>query len=100
MLAVSLTADAYAVTDRTDSASKPEQIVSFVKTKHDAGWYANQARLWEAQVTLTPDNDDAWINWFHATRYRLMFESEDENFDDAPLAAIAAKVRYRGSPCP
>ena len=93
MLAVSLTADAYAVTDRTDSASKPEQIVSFVKTKHDAAWYSNQARLWEARVTLTPDDDDAWINWFHATRYKLMFESEDENFDDAPLAAIAAKVR-------
>ena len=95
MLAAFLMADAYAATDKTETANKPEQIVSFVKTKHDAGWYANQARLWEAQVTLTPDDDDAWINWFHATRYKLMFESEDESFDfdDAPLAAIAAKVR-------
>ena len=93
MLAAFLMADAYAATDKTETANKPEQIVSFVKTKHDAAWYSNQARLWEAQVTLTPDDDDAWINWFHATRYKLMFESEDENFDDAPLAAIAAKVR-------
>lgn len=93
MLAAFLMADAYAATDKTETASKPEQIVSFVKTKHDAGWYANQARLWEAQVTLMPSDDDAWINWFHATRYKLMFESEDESFDDAPLAAIAAKVR-------
>ena len=93
MLAAFLMADANAATDKTGNASKPEQIVSFVKTRHDAGWYANQARLWEAQVTLTPDNDDAWINWFHATRYRLMFENEDDSIDDAPLAEIAAKVR-------
>ena len=89
MLAVVLTAHAStpAVTD------KPQQIVSFVKTEHDAKWYARQAELWSAQVTLTPDDDDAWINWFHATRYKQMFESEDNDYDEAPLFAIAEKVR-------
>ena len=93
MLAVFLTAYASAKTDKPDSQDKPQQIVSFVKTEHDAAWYARQAELWKAQVTLTPDNDDAWINLFHATRYKLMFESEDGDYDDAPLIEIAEKAR-------
>ncbi|MCQ2127340.1 MAG: hypothetical protein MJZ06_07900 [Bacteroidaceae bacterium] len=72
---------------------KPERIVTFLKTEHDARWYAHQATLWENEVNQNPENDDAWYFWFTATRYRLMHETEDmQGYDDEPLKAIAYRL--------
>ena len=64
-------------TAKTASADKPQKIITFVKEEHDTQWYARQAKLWEAEVNKNPQNDDAWLNWFTATRYRIMFEAQD-----------------------
>lgn len=73
---------------------KPERIVTFVKTEHDSKWYAHQADLWEKEVKRNPENDDAWIFWFAATRYKLMFQASEKGdanteFDETPLKDIA-----------
>ncbi|MCQ2072848.1 MAG: hypothetical protein MJY96_06975 [Bacteroidaceae bacterium] len=72
---------------------KPERIVTFVKEMHNAAWYAHQADLWEKEVNRNPENDDAWYFWFTATRYRQMFESETNDWDEAPLVAIKSRVQ-------
>ncbi|MBO7437892.1 MAG: hypothetical protein J6T97_08790 [Bacteroidaceae bacterium] len=59
------------------SADKPEKIVTFVKTEYSADWYAKQAKLWEAEVKKNPNNDDAWLNWYRATRYEIMHAAWD-----------------------
>ena len=60
------------------AADKPEKIVTFTKTEYSTDWYAKQAKLWEAEIKKDPNNDDAWLNCFRATRYKLMFQAEDD----------------------
>ena len=101
LMAVFATADAQ--TAKNESADKPEKIVTFVKTEHSTDWYAKQAKLWEAEVKKDPNNDDAWINWYRATRYKIMFEANDANSkndnnhdyidgDYSPLKDIAVRL--------
>ena len=80
---------------------KPVPIESFIKTRHTADWYAHQAVLWEQQVNRKPNDDDAWIDWFLATRFRIMFETQEshngrgirqEDLDFTPLKNIAARL--------
>ena len=71
---------------------KPEKIVTFIKTQHDAEWYARQATLWEKEVKKNPDNDDAWYYWFTATRYYHMFKESDEDVCDKALTDIAYRL--------
>jgi len=66
-----------AQTAKTVSADKPEKIVTFVKEEYTTQWYIRQAKLWEAEVKKNPNNDDAWLNWFTATRYSILFEAQD-----------------------
>ena len=82
------------------SADKPEKIVTFVKTEHSTDWYAKQAKLWEAEVKKNPNNDDAWLNWFRATRYHIMHAAWDAANDSkghpvedySPLKKIAERL--------
>ena len=79
---------------------KPERIVSYIKTEHDSKWYAHQADLWEKEVRHNSENDDAWIFWFAATRYKLIFQaSEQDNanneFDETPLKDIAYRLHRK-----
>jgi len=89
MLLIALLVSAYA-SAQTD---RPERIVTFLKTSHDAAWYARQSSLWEQEIQKNPDNDDAWYFWFTATRYRLMHENDNmQEYDDTPLKAIAYRL--------
>ena len=69
----------------------PQPIESFVKIEYEPEWYATQAELWHKVALNDPSNDDAWINWFRATRYNMILS--DDKVDDAKLADIAQTVR-------
>ena len=69
----------------------PQPIESFVKIEYEPEWYATQAELWHKVALNDPSNDDAWINWFRATRYNMILS--DDKDDDAKLADIAQTVR-------
>ena len=75
LITVFATADAQ--TAKNVSADKPEKIVTFVKTEYSTDWYAKQAKLWEAEIKKDPNNDDAWLNCFRATRYKIMYAAID-----------------------
>lgn len=83
---------ATAIVSAQTRKDKPEKIVSFIKTEHDAQWYAHQASLWEKEVQKDPRNDDAWYYWFTATRYKLIYEFADDDAFDKALSDIARKV--------
>ena len=98
VLAVALATVIASAQTRSD---KPEKIVTFVKEEHNTEWYARQAKLWEAEVKKNPDNDDAWLNWFTATRYRIIYEAQDAykagktkmiEEDFSPLKEFAARL--------
>ena len=71
----------------------PQPIESFVKVEYEPDWYATQAELWHKEALKNPSNDDAWINWFRATRYNMILSDGFDDVDDAKLAEIAQTVR-------
>ena len=71
----------------------PQPIESFVKVEYEPDWYAIQAELWHKEALKNPSNDDAWINWFRATRYNMIMSDGFDNIDDVKLAEIAQTVR-------
>lgn len=88
-----LTADAAERKMAVADDATPQPIVSFTKEQHPAEWYAIQERLWRAEVNRTPADDEAWINLWHATRYRMMFADEQEDRD--ALLALADEVHAK-----
>ena len=88
-----LTADAAERKMAVADDATPQPVVSFVKEQHPAEWYAIQERLWRAEVNRTPADDEAWINLWHATRYRMMFVEEQEDKD--VLLALADEVHTK-----
>lgn len=50
----------FAPVETSAQTERPEEIVSFVRTEHDAAWYRHQADLWENEVRKDPNYDDAW----------------------------------------
>ena len=71
----------------------PQPIESFVKIEYEPDWYANQAELWHKEALKNPSNDDAWINWFRATRYNMILSDGFDNVDDSKLSEITQTVR-------
>ena len=71
----------------------PQPIESFVKVEYEPDWYATQAELWHKEALRNPSNDDAWINWFRATRYNMILSDGFDDVDDAKLAEIAQTVK-------
>ena len=69
----------------------PQKIVTFVKVKHTPEWYVQQAKLWRAVTEREPQNEEAWINLYHATRYSIGFN--DGNEDYSPLTAVWQDMR-------
>ena len=82
LAAVTLMAGASA----TSEASIPEQedntpqpIISIIKQEHKPVWYIRQAALWKAETERNPRNDDAWLNYYHATRYAYWGDAEEQD---------------------
>ena len=71
----------------------PQPIESFVKVEYEPDWYATQAELWHKEALRNPSNNDAWINWFRATRYNMILSDGFDDVDDAKLAEIAQTVK-------
>ena len=49
-----------------------------VKVKHNAEWYKTQERLWKAEIDKSPQNEEAWWNYYKAVRYQSWFDESTE----------------------
>lgn len=82
--------------DRTPADDNtPQPIITIVKQEHSPEWYARQATLWKAETERHPQDDNAWINYYHATRYSLWDAGGQQDIDNFNrlLDAIVDNVR-------
>jgi hypothetical protein len=86
-MAVVTVAEAAAIQQADET--KPQRIVTFVKEEHTPEWYAQQAKLWRRVTEREPKNEEAWMELYQASRYRIMFTDEDYS----PLADIWRAMR-------
>jgi hypothetical protein len=56
---------------------KPEKIYSFVKVVKTPEWYDQQIKLWKMEIDKNKKNADAWLNYYRASRNRLICEATD-----------------------
>ena len=56
----------------------PQKVETPVKVKHSAEWYKAQERLWKAEIDKSPQNEEAWWNYYKAVRYQSWFDESTE----------------------
>ncbi|PLW92582.1 MAG: hypothetical protein C0592_10035 [Marinilabiliales bacterium] len=57
-------------------AQKPQKIVSFAIEDHDCDWYTTQTDLWGKEIAKDSLNADAWMNYYLASRYKVIHCTE------------------------
>lgn len=70
---------------------EPQYIRSFAIERHDVAWYENQILAWKQRVIANPQDEEAWLNYFKATRYSEM-ESGNNNLPRAQAVAREMKM--------
>lgn len=45
-----------------------QTVYSIIKQQQSTEWYETQAKLWKQELTSTPSNADAWLNYYTANR--------------------------------
>lgn len=67
-------------------AQKPETIYSFATELKPVSWYAEQSKLWKAEVDKDPNNAYAWYNYYRATRNRIRLDTSDHRPHEQKVA--------------
>lgn len=73
-------------------AQEAEPIESFIRTDHDAEWYARQRAAWQQKVDENPQDQWAWRNLFRATNYHEMFTTGPSDPDHSPSAQCIRRM--------
>ena len=73
-------------------AQEAEPIESFIRTDHDAEWYARQRAAWQQKVDENPQDQWAWRNLFRATNYHEMFTTGCGDEETSPSADIIRRM--------
>ena len=77
--------------------TEPVTIESPLVTEKDFVWYTNQKEAWKAETQRHPQDETAWLNYYHAARYMLWFDVNDTSARQAVRemqAAIPDKYTY------
>lgn len=56
---------------------KAVKVESPIVTEKDFVWYVEQKNAWQEATRKRPDDERAWLNYYHAARYMLWFQPED-----------------------
>lgn len=49
--------------------TNPEKVYRYCYVVKTKAWYQQQERLWNQELQVNPQNEDAWYNYFFAARY-------------------------------
>lgn len=52
-------------------AQKPEEIISPIRIEYDSLYYARQAQVWKEEIQKNNQNEEAWENYYKASKYQL-----------------------------
>lgn len=53
------------------------RVESPIVTEKDFVWYVEQKNAWKEASQRNPQDETAWLNYYHAARYMLWFQPED-----------------------
>lgn len=67
-------------------AQKAEKIYSITKIQKDYTYYSQQAALWKTETENTPDNPEAWWNYYTAARMNNIMAGDKPRFDIKVIA--------------
>ncbi len=56
------------------SALQP--IPPLAKVHYETEWYEQRAKEWQKETKKSPDNAEAWINYYRATRYAIKYKKQ------------------------
>lgn len=68
------------------NGQQPEPIVSFASVLKPPAWYAEQNRLWKAEVNKNPGNAFAWYNYYRSMRNLTRTDTTDKSSQEAKYA--------------
>lgn len=68
--------------------TRPEKIYSIRKAMYPAEWYIEQAKLWQREIDKNPKDSEAWLNYYRATRYAILFSPEKKRGDGKTCSKI------------
>jgi len=72
---------------------RPETIHRITKIQYAPEWYATQQKLWEREVALNPQSEEAWFNYFKATRYAgMMYRGYEDTDGESARRAKAERM--------
>ncbi len=75
-------------------STERQTVYSLVKQRQTVEWYQEQASLWEKYVKQNPQNGEAWLNYYTATRMLKVYQ-KGPNQDD-----LDALVKDMGTSIP
>ncbi len=72
---------------------RPETIHRITKVQYAPEWYVAQQKLWEKEVALNPQSEEAWFNYFKATRYAgMMYRGYEDTDAESERKAKAERM--------
>ncbi len=63
-------------------AQKPETVYSFAKEWKGEEWYLDQQKAWKKEVDKNKSNQEAWMNYYYATRALSSLSDESGKYHD------------------
>ena len=61
------------------SAQKPEFVHSVAKEWKEEGWYLDQQKAWKTEIDKNKSNQEAWLNYYAATRALSLVTGDNSN---------------------
>lgn len=61
-------------------AQKPEIVYSFAKEWKGEEWYVEQQKAWKKEIDKNKSNQEAWMNYYYATRALSSLTAEGEKY--------------------
>lgn len=59
----------------------PQKVYRYCYVIHSKDWYEYQERLWKHETIKNPQNEEAWRNYYFASRYARMGTDETERIN-------------------
>lgn len=71
-------------------APKKQKVYSIVKQFQELSWYEEQLKLWRNEVSFNPQNAEAWLNVYAATRMQKLLGGTKSKTD---MDAVVEEVK-------
>jgi hypothetical protein len=62
--------------NNSSANQKPQKVFRYCYVIKSQEWYKTQEDLWKKEISENPRNEDAWYNYYFASRYARMREDE------------------------